>query len=223
MNPLAFTLSLVVLAGCDRKTGPETASSSAASSLPSATATATPTTGTTTAGTGAQSDACAADEVWSPKSARVDFAWTETPTLDKAPKDGVYAFVGERTEPFKLEQVELWVDKDKGEWALKAKAGPLGPSLTIKGEPKSNAIVTEKFGANRGHFQVPRGRIMASCYKQTTSYNGDNARVIKLTRYDEHAKRADGVFITTWRERTDQKRQFWAGGTFTDAKVVFFK
>lgn len=201
---------------------PAGSSAPAKSAKPAASATSKATASAATSATAAPSgsadaDACPPNEKWEPKTAKdVKFEWSDKPKLDQAPKDGVYASVG--GDAFKLDEVTLSVDGKTKEWTLSGKAGPLGPNLIIKGEPKANATVDEKFGSNRGYFQVPKGDV-AQCFKQTTSYNGENARIIKLTKYDDKAKLADGVFVTTWQEGFDKKRKFWAAGTFKDAKV----
>ena len=64
---------------------------------------------------------------------------------------------------------------------------------------------------------------MIQCFKQTTSYNTANARIIKITKYDEKAEKADGVFVSTWDTGSSDNRKFWAAGTFHDARVVVFK
>jgi hypothetical protein len=45
---------------------------------------------------------------------------------------------------------------------------------------------------------------------------------VKITKYDEAKKTADGSFVTTWKESSDEKRKFWAAGTFKNAHVVVF-
>lgn len=164
------------------------------------------------------SEGCEPKDVWTPKTAKVTLAWTDKPTLDKAPADGAYANVGGET--FALDKVELWVSKSKDELDLRAKGGPLGPSLSLKGTPKAGLVVDDKFGSNRGHFQVPQKGVTAACFKETTSYNGPNARVVKLLRYDEAAKTADVQFVTMWQEASGAKRQFWAAGTVKGVRVV---
>lgn len=152
--------------------------------------------------------------------ADVKFEWTETPKLDSAPKDKSYANVGEKT--FVLPKVEVWVSEKEGTVTLRTNDGVLlGPSLIFKGEAKAGAQFEDKWGQNRGYFQMPKKGFTVECSKQTTSYNGDNARVLKLTKYD--GSTADGSFVTTWRESSGDKRQMWAAGTFKDAKVVVFK
>lgn len=200
------------------------AKSAAAKPSASATAAASASAAPAASGSAAAVDekACDPKDKWTPKPGKVEFEWSEKPSLDKAPKDGVFANVGGET--FQIEQVSLSVDEKKKEWSLEAKGGPLGPSLSLKGEPKAGATVDEKFGNNRGYFQVPqKAELPGECFKQTTSYNGDNARVIKLTKYDAKAKTADGVFATTWQWKDgDKVRKFWAAGTFKDAKVTMW-
>lgn len=194
----------------------------AASAKPSATAAASAKPSAAPAAS-ADPDACPANESWSPKYAKASFDWSQKPALDKAPKDGAYGNVGGGTETFGIDKVEVWIDKKKGEWTLRANHGPLGPSLMFKGVPKQGATVEDKWGNNRGYYQVPKKAKMAGCFRQTTSYNGDNARVVKLTKLDEKAKTADVTFATTWQEGFDLKRKFWAAGTVKGAKVVIFE
>lgn len=193
--------------------------SASAAPMSSATAVASGAASAAPAGS-ADPDACPADDKWAPKTAKVTFEWTDKPSLDKAPKDGVYASVG--GEPFVLDKISIQVDEKKKEWTLEAKAGPIGPALMLKGEPKAGLEVNEKYASNRGFFQIPSKRDMAECFKQTTSFNGDNARIIKLTKFDAKTKLADGVFVTTWQEGSDKKRKLWAAGTFKDVKVTVF-
>ena len=152
--------------------------------------------------------------------ADVKFTWSEKPALADAPKDKSYANVGGKT--FELPRVELWITEKQGDITLRTNDGVLlGPSLMFKGVPKAGFSVDEKFGQNRGYFQVPKKGDTVECSKQTTSYNGQNARIVKITKYD--GKLADGSFVTTWQESNGDKRKFWAAGTFKDAKVVIFK
>lgn len=152
--------------------------------------------------------------------ADVKFTWSEKPALADAPQDKSYANVGGKT--FVLPKVELWISEKQGEITLRTNDGVLlGPSLMFKGVPKAGFSVDEKFGQNRGYFQVPKKGDTVECSKQTTSYNGQNARIVKITKYD--GKLADGSFVTTWQESNGDKRKFWAAGTFKDAKVVIFK
>jgi hypothetical protein len=240
MNRTAIALVGLVLAfsaaacGDGDKPTAESSSKPASSSAPAKSAAAKPSASAsaaapaTSAAPAASGSAGAADpnacdpkDKWTPKPGKATFEWSEKPALDKAPKDGVYASVG--GEVFQIEQVSLSVDEKKKEWTLEAKAGPLGPALMMKGEPKAGATVDEKFATNRGYFQVPQKGETAECFKQTTSYNGDNARVIKLTKYDAKAKTADGSFVTTWQWKDgDKVRKFWAAGTFKDAKVTLW-
>ncbi len=235
MNKILFTtiVSLSLAAcGSDAATS-DSAAASAKSSAPkpktsaSASASAAPSTATSaapssSAGSAAEDpDACPKDN--KPPTleyADVKFEWTETPKLDSAPKDKSYANVGEKT--FVLPKVEVWVSEKEGTVTLRTNDGVLiGPSLIFKGEAKAGAEFNDKWGQNRGYFQIPQKGFTAECSKQTTSYNGDNARILKLTKFD--GSTADGSFVTTWRENTGEKRQFWAAGTFKDAKVVVFK
>lgn len=152
------------------------------------------------------------------KYSEVAFTWTEKPTLAMAPKDKAYANVGGKT--FELPKVELWYTEKSGEWSLRTNDGVLlGPSLSMKGEPKAGSTYEDKMGNNRGYFQVPQKGTTAECHRQTTSYNGDNARIVKITKYD--GKTVDLSFVTTWKARDDRK--FWAAGTVKDARVVVFK
>lgn len=175
----------------------------------------------------ADPDACpAGTKPFAPTFADVAFTWTEAPTLDMAPKDGVYISVGGGNKPIRAEKVELWVSKTRKDFDLRVDSGGgfyLGPSLSFKQLPSTGLSITDKFGQNSGYFQVPYKRSWAECSKQTISHNGTNARTIKITRYDEAKETADGVFVTTWRETYDMKRELWAAGTFKDAKVVVFK
>ncbi len=224
--------SLASLAGCGKVTigagdaGP--ASSTTAVSTTSITSASSSTTTASAAPSGsADPDACPADtKPFTPKFSDVTYAWSETPTLESAPKDGVYISVGGKNKPMAADKVELWVSKTRKDFSLRVEAGGpffLGPSLSFKTLPTAGATFNDKFGTNSGYFQVPYKRDWAECSKQTISYNGSNARVLKITRYDEAKETADVTFVTTWRESFDQKREFWAAGTFKNAKVVIFK
>jgi hypothetical protein len=218
--PIVLASLALFTAACKKDDAKDAAPSASASASAAPT---TPAVASAKPAASADPDACPANESWAPKYASATFDWTEKPSLDKAPKDGVYGNVGGGTKTFAIDKVEVWIDKKKKEWTLRANAGPLGPSLMFKGEPKQGATVEEKFSGNRGYYQVPKKGGMAGCFRQTTSYNGDNARVVKLTKLDEKAKTADVVFATTWRESFDAKRQFWAAGTIKGAKVVVFE
>lgn len=150
----------------------------------------------------------------------VKFTWSQEPKLADAPKDKAYANVGGKT--FVLPKVEVWISEERGEIDLRTNDGVLlGPNLSFKGEPKADLTLEDKWGQNRGYFQMPKKGTIAECSRQTTSYNGQNARIVKLTKYD--GKTADGSFVTTWEEGFGEKRKMWAAGTFKDAKVVIFK
>lgn len=216
---------LMVLAvagvGCKKKDGEDgkgTAPSASVSAAASAAPSATP-----SAAASAKEDPDACPKGNKPpeyKYADVKFTWSEKPSLADAPKDKAYANVGGKT--FELPKVELWISEKQGEITLRTNDGVLlGPSLMFKGVPKAGLTIDEKFGQNRGYFQVPKKGDTVECSKQTTSYNGQNARIVKITKYD--GKVADGSFVTTWQESFGEKRKFWAAGTFKDAKVVVFK
>ena len=191
---------------------------SAASASPSAKGSAAP-----VGSASADRDACGPTEVWKPTPAKSDFKWAESVPLDKAPKDGVYAHLAGGTEPIKLDKIELWIDKKRKEWTLKAESGPVGPSLIFVGEPKVGEAVTAAFGTgHRGFFQMPKGAGFPQCFRQTTSVTGEHGRVVKLTKLDEKAKLADGAFVTTWRDASTPKREMWAAGTFKNARVEIF-
>ena len=154
------------------------------------------------------------------KYSDVKFTWTEKPTLAMAPKEKAYANVGGKT--FELPKVELWISEKNGEISLRTNDGVLlGPSLSFKGVPKAGLMLEDKFGYNSGYFQVPKKGDTVECSRQTTSYNGSNARVMKISKYD--GKVADVAFVTTWQESSNEKRKFWAAGTVKDARVVVFK
>jgi hypothetical protein len=189
-----------------------------APSAPSATAAPTAIATASSSSSLEAPEVCKPGDVWTPKPAKADFTWSQEPRLDAAPKDGAVASVG--GEPFQIEKVEVWVDGKKGEWELRTQAGPLGPALMFKGKPAAGQVVEEKWAQNRGYFQVPKKGLEAQCFAQTTSHNGKNARIVKLTKLDEAAQLADGVFVTTWEEGFDDKRKLWAAGTFTGAKLV---
>ncbi len=193
----------------------------------SATSTQGAATGTSAANT-TSSGAPSEDRTACPKDnkpptyeyADVKFEWSETPSVEAAPKDKAYANIGDKT--FVLPKVEVWVSEKEGTVTLRTQDGVLlGPSLILKGEAKVGAVFDEKWGKNRGYFQVPDEGFTAACSKHTTAFNGENARVLKLTKYDGIT--ADGSFATTWRENMGAKRKMWAAGTFKDAKVVLFK
>lgn len=152
--------------------------------------------------------------------ADVKFTWSEKPALADAPKDKAYANVGGKT--FELPKVELWVSEKRGEFDVRTNDGVLlGPTITIKGVPKAGFLAEEKFGSNRGYFQMPKKGDTAECHRQTTSFNGENARVVKIDRYD--GKTADFTFVTTWKESYNEKRHMWAAGTVKNARVLVFK
>ncbi len=185
-----------------------------------AAAAATATTAAAAAST-AKADPCANSKPPELKFADVKFEWSQTPSLASAPKDKAYAFVG-GGKPFELPKVELWVSEANGDWSLRTNDGVvMGPSLSFKGVPKAGETINEKFGNNKGYFQVPQKGDSVRCHAESTSYNGSNARIVKITKYD--GKTADGTFVTTWDESFGEKRKFWAAGTFKDAKVVVFK
>jgi hypothetical protein len=221
---LGTALLLSSLAGCSKSssapdsdggaasTGSAANGAVAAASAPAASSSAKP-----------DPDACGPnDKAPVLKYADVPFKWSQTPTLADAPKDKSYASVGGK--PFELSKVEIWVSEANGDFSLRTNDGEMmGPSLTFKGVPKAGAAISEKWAYNHGYFQVPKKGDTIQCSRQTTSYNGDHATQFKLTRYD--GKTADGSFVTTWEwdQHAEGKRQFWAGGTFKDAKVVVFK
>lgn len=235
-SPLSLPfISLVALASLTAACGKitigggdagSTSSTVSSTSITSASSSA-PTTASAAPSGSADPDACPADtKPFKPTFADVSFTWSETPTLESAPKDGVYLSVGGGNKPMVAEKVELWVSKTRKDFSLRVETGGgifLGTSLSFKTLPTAGATFNDKFGTNSGYFQVPYKRAWAECSKQTISYNGSNARILKITRYDEAKERADGVFVTTWRESFDQKREFWAAGTFKDAKLVIFK
>lgn len=213
----------ITIGGTDA--GPSTTATVSSTSVTSAQV------GTTTASAApsasADPDACPANSTpFTPPFADVAFTWTETPSLDSVPKDGAYVSVGGGKQPMKAEKVELWIDKKRKDFSLRVDVGGpffLGTSLSFKTMPTAGATFNDKFGTNSGYFQVPYKRAWAECSKQTISYNGSNARILKITRYDEAKERADITFVTTWRESFDQKREFWAAGTVKDVKLVIFK
>jgi hypothetical protein len=229
-------LSLVALtsltAACGKITlGPgdagSTSTTSSTVSSASTTSTSSGATASAAPSASADPDACpAGTKPFTPTFSDVAFTWSETPSLDAAPKDGVYFNVGAGQKTMKADKVELWVTKSRKDFSLRFEANGsffLGGSLSFKSLPQAGTTLNDKFGTNSGYFQVPYKRAWAECSKQTISYNGSNARILKITKYDEAKETADGVFVTTWRESFDQKREFWAAGTFTNAKVVVFK
>lgn len=222
-RPIVF-VSFLLLAGCHKEDAGITITTSSSSSAPVAASVAPSSTAAPSA-SAEDKDACPADtKPFKPQTSPIGFTWSEAPTLASAPSDGV--FLGIANGPaMKIEKVEIWVYKSRAEWDLRVQTeGPgLGPSISFKGAPKAGVTMEDKFGSNRGYFQIPKKGLMADCFRQTTSYNGQNARIVKITRYDEKAEKADGVFVTTWREGFDEKRTFWAAGTFKDARVVIFK
>ncbi len=232
--PFVSLLALASLtAACGKITigsgdgGVTTTSSTVSTSSTTSTSGSTASTASAAPSGSADPDACpAGNKPFTPTFSDVSFTWTETPTLDSAPKDGVYVSVGGGNKPMKADKVELWVDKKRKDFSLRVDVGGpffLGTSLSFKTPPQSGSTFTDKFGSNSGYFQVPYKRAWADCSKQTISYNGSNARIVKVTRYDEAKETADVTFVTTWRESFDQKREFWAAGTVTNAKVVVFK
>lgn len=204
----------------------QTSTSAAKSATPAPATSATPpasgSAATPAASGSADPDACPPDNK-APAfeyAENVKFTWSQEPKLADAPKDKSYANVGGKT--FVLPKVEVWISEERGEIDLRTNDGVLlGPNLTFKGEPKADLTLEDKWGSNRGYFQMPKKGTTAECSRQTTSYNGSNARIVKLTKYD--GKTADGSFVTTWEEGFGEKRKMWAAGTFKDAKVVVFK
>lgn len=169
----------------------------------------------------AADDPCAGTPAVTFRHADIAFQWTEAPSLDSAPKDKAYAFVG-AGRPFEIAKFEIWVSEGSGTWSLRSDDEvSLGPGLTFPGVPKAGLIIEDKFGKNQGHFQIPKKGETVRCAAESTSFNGKNARVLEITRYDE--KTADGRFVTTWAEHYGANRKFWAAGTFKNAKVRLFK
>ncbi len=214
--------------GCSKKDGGTSPSGSASVSAAVSSASATPATSASAAASAEPAASAKEDPDACPKDnkppaysyADVKFTWSEKPTIADAPKDKAYANVGGKT--FELPKVELWVSEKRGEFDVRTNDGVLlGPSITIKGVPKSGFLADEKFGSNRGYFQMPKKGDTAECHRQTTSYNGSNARIVKIDRYD--GKTADLSFVTTWKESFGEKRQMWAAGTVKNARVVVFK
>ena len=76
----------------------------------------------------------------------------------------------------------------------------------------------QAFGPHAGYYQLPDQGLTAECMKQAILGTGDDARIVKITRYD--GKTADGVFVTTWQETQGERRKMWAGGTFVNAPVM---
>jgi hypothetical protein len=210
---------LMLASGC--KKGDATADGGAASSATAASTASAAPSASASASAKVEADPCANSKPPEFKYADVKFEWSETPTLASAPKDKSYAFVG-GGKPFELPKIEIWVSERSGDWSLRTNDGVvLGPSISFKGVPKAGETLTDKFGSNSGYFQVPKKGDTVRCHGESTSYNGKNARVIKITKYD--GKTADGSFVTTWEESFGEKRKFWAAGTFKDARVVIFK
>jgi hypothetical protein len=144
------------------------------------------------------------------------FAWTKSPRLDQAPKKGSFASVGGR--PFALTSVEIW--RGAGEWELHTSTeGTLGPALTFPGAPRAGLAIDDAYGPHKGYFQLPDDGVAARCFAESTSFNGEHARSVRITKFD--GKHASGRFVTTWEvSRRGGTRRLWAGGTFTDAPVV---
>jgi hypothetical protein len=215
-------VSLIAVAACSKRDPIGINLASAASNTAVTPSTATPEP--TVPAIAADLDACDKDDKpFKPELATVAFTWSETPSLSDAPADGAYMQIGSGPV-MKADEVEIWVDKKRASFDLRVRTkGPgLGPSITVKSLPRTGLVSEDKFGSNSGYFQVPKKGAMANCFKQTTSYNGQNARIVKITKYDEAKKTADGSFVTTWKEGFDEKRTFWAAGTFKNAHVVVF-
>lgn len=223
----AVVAMMIVGVGCAKKDGEEgkTAASASASESAAPAASAAPTASAEPAAdaSAAKADPDACPEGNKPPEytyADVKFTWSKTPSLADAPKDKAYANVGGKT--FELPKIELWVSEARGDISLRTNDGVLlGPSITWEGTPKAGLLLDQKFGQNKGYFQVPKKGETAECSRQTTSSNSPNARIVKITKYD--GKTADGTFVTTWQGTFGDKRKFWAAGTFKDAKVVIFK
>ncbi|MFO0617008.1 MAG: hypothetical protein U0414_30715 [Polyangiaceae bacterium] len=238
---ILFGLGLGV-AACGPEAGPESSSASAtptnkasssaktktsaapaaSSAAPAASSAAPATSSSAAPASSADPDACPKDN--KPPAfeyAEVPFTWSQTPELKSAPKDKAYANVGDKT--FVLPKVEVWISEKEGEISLRTNDGVLlGPTLIFKGEPKAGMTLEDKWGNNRGYFQMPKKGTTAECSAQTTSFNGSNARIVKLDKYD--GKTADVTFVTTWEANMNgAKQQLWAAGTVKDAKVVIFK
>ncbi len=76
----------------------------------------------------------------------------------------------------------MWVSERNGDWSLRTNDGVImGPSLSFKGVPKAGETINDKFGSNSGYFQVPRRATRSAATGESTSYNGKNARIVKIT------------------------------------------
>ncbi|MBX3186954.1 MAG: hypothetical protein KF901_03015 [Myxococcales bacterium] len=195
MKRVPWVLFVGLLAGCSKKDGAATAPPVAEDAGPRA--------------------ECKEDDKVRYAKFEHAFTWTKTPDLASVPTDKVLGSVG--GDVFQLRRFELSLHPSERKWTLLAVGGALGPSLVLPMPPQVGVVYEEKFGPHLGYFQAPDRGLTAECLKQTMIANGDDARVVKLTRYD--GKTADGVFVTTWQETSGERRRFWAGGTFANAKV----
>lgn len=178
------------------------------------------------AGDTASSGAAAADPNLAKATAFAKtFQVTDAPSLGSAPKDGIYGGVGDHA--FVIEKVEIWIDH--GNFSVRAfsddASGGLGADFTIKGKPAAKKY-SATLGAHEGYFQTPKeGKTVATKFEDTTSYNGENAWTLELTKVsipkDKSRGTASGRFVVVFKG-DDRFKPMWAAGTFTDAEIVQF-
>ena len=151
--------------------------------------------------------------------AKAGFAWTESPSLDRAPTDGAYVGLGDRVLPANV-SIEHSAKRD--EWSLRVESKTksddepaLGPSVTFHGKPTVGAPVSVAMNAahQKGFFQAPLKGYTAAKYADTSSFNDAYASTIEITKLE--GGKASGRFAVAFRD--DDNRKLWAAGTFTDA------
>jgi hypothetical protein len=163
------------------------------------------------------------------------FAWTEAPSLDKIPASPV---VGEANgKPFKVATV-LFEPAMRGGWRMviadKKLDSPTGIlvgcqhiDFDLTEEPAAGKQMTRRMQYGGGYFQIEQ----ADKPGQTTSWNGDNAWVLELTKwdarpYDEKGSRvqsvgtASGKVAVVYKDAAGFKRS-WAAGTFENAAIRY--
>ena len=163
------------------------------------------------------------------------FAWSEEPSLDKIPATPV---VGEANgKPFKVSTI-LFEPAMRGGWRMviadKKLDSPTGIlvgcqhiDFDLSEEPAAGKKMTRKMQYGGGYFQIEQ----ADKPGQTTSWNGDNAWVLELTKWDarpydekgslfQSVGTASGKVAVVYKDAAGFKRS-WAAGTFENAAIRY--
>lgn len=163
------------------------------------------------------------------------FAWTEEPSLDRIPASPV---VGEANgKPFKVATI-LFEPAMRGGWRMviadKKLDSPTGIlvgcqhiDFDLSEEPAAGKKMTRKMQYGAGYFQIEQ----ADKPGQTTSWNGDNAWVLELTKWDarpyddkgslfQAVGTASGKVAVAYKGAAGFKNS-WAAGTFDSATIRF--